>query len=252
MMQQHTEQNIFERYSREWVDGVPKYAQLREVLIAAINDGYWGAGERLPNEKDLADRSDLSLGTVQRAMRALVDQGLVVRRQGEGTFVSTNDAAMDSPWHCRFVGDAAGEILPVYPQIIDRKPAVHREPASGLLGGPVCQIDRTIWIGDEFRVYSRFLVSRQRYGAFAQWSIGELETVNFKTVLRQQYNIQIRSLLHHQRVGVLPDDVADAIGRAKGSQGLLLEITAYGTRSAPVYYQELYIPPTERRLVIEC
>ena len=48
----------------------------------------------------------------------LVDEGVVVRRQGQGTFVSDRAVGrMHAPLHCRFVDDSGTAYLPVYPEV---------------------------------------------------------------------------------------------------------------------------------------
>lgn len=53
-----------------------------------ILTGQWKVGELLPNEVELAARFQVSQGTVRRALRILVDKGILIRQQGRGTFVS--------------------------------------------------------------------------------------------------------------------------------------------------------------------
>ncbi len=50
--------------------------------------GTWAAGAKLPTEAQLAAETGLSLTTVRRAFDDLVQEGLVVRRQGAGSFVA--------------------------------------------------------------------------------------------------------------------------------------------------------------------
>ncbi len=50
--------------------------------------GTWAAGAKLPTEAQLAEETGLSLTTVRRAFDDLVQEGLVVRRQGAGSFVA--------------------------------------------------------------------------------------------------------------------------------------------------------------------
>ena len=91
--------------------GIPKYMRFQEVLVHAIKDGHWKPGDKLPTEKELAALSRLSVGTVQRALRNLVDQGLVVRQQGLASFVAETQRRMEHPWHCRFLNDSETEVL---------------------------------------------------------------------------------------------------------------------------------------------
>ncbi|MFF7453581.1 FadR/GntR family transcriptional regulator [Kitasatospora sp. NPDC008115] len=64
--------------------------QLREQLSA----GVWPVGSRIPTEHELAERLGIGRNTVREAIRVLVHAGMLVSRQGEGTFVrSTSDPA---------------------------------------------------------------------------------------------------------------------------------------------------------------
>ncbi|GAA3583881.1 GntR family transcriptional regulator [Amycolatopsis ultiminotia] len=61
-----------------------------ERLLQAIRLGVVGAGDRLPSERELAERLGVSRVTLREAIRALADAGYVVSRRGRygGTFVS--------------------------------------------------------------------------------------------------------------------------------------------------------------------
>lgn len=65
----------------------PKYQQIADQLRALISTGALAPGERLPSEPDLATQYDASRNTVRLAIAVLTNQGLVVSRQGLGTFV---------------------------------------------------------------------------------------------------------------------------------------------------------------------
>lgn len=65
----------------------PLYAQVREALIERIRTGGWAPGQLIPNEFELAAEFGVSQGTARKALDALAADGLVVRRQGRGTFV---------------------------------------------------------------------------------------------------------------------------------------------------------------------
>lgn len=68
---------------------VPLYFQLAEQLTAAISEGEAQPGDPFENEVAMSERLGLSRPTVRRAIHHLVDQGLLVRRRGLGTFVAS-------------------------------------------------------------------------------------------------------------------------------------------------------------------
>ncbi len=67
---------------------IPLYYQLYEILYDQIQEGIWQPEDMLPTESELVERYNLSRATVRQAFEMLVNQGLVYRRQGRGTFVS--------------------------------------------------------------------------------------------------------------------------------------------------------------------
>ncbi len=69
----------------------PLYEEVRAHLTEGIAEGRWKPGEALPPEPALASRFSVAIGTVRKAVDALVAQGAVVRRQGKGTFVVAHD-----------------------------------------------------------------------------------------------------------------------------------------------------------------
>lgn len=65
----------------------PLYLEIAESMRQAIFYGELKAGEELPSVRELAARWSCAPGTVQRAYRELVRQGLVTSRPGQGTRV---------------------------------------------------------------------------------------------------------------------------------------------------------------------
>jgi GntR family transcriptional regulator, N-acetylglucosamine utilization regulator len=69
-------------------NSLPLYQQLQRTLRQAIENRVLGPDDALPPERDLADDFHVSRITVRKAIDGLVSEGLLVRRQGSGTFVS--------------------------------------------------------------------------------------------------------------------------------------------------------------------
>jgi GntR family transcriptional regulator len=67
---------------------LPLYQQLQRKLRLAIENRVLGADDALPPERDLAEELNVSRITVRKAIDGLVDEGLLIRKQGSGTFVT--------------------------------------------------------------------------------------------------------------------------------------------------------------------
>ncbi len=68
------------------------YQQIREILRKEILENM-SPGDRIAAERDLAKRFDANRATISRAIASLVNEGLLTRRVGRGTFVSKADEA---------------------------------------------------------------------------------------------------------------------------------------------------------------
>lgn len=69
--------------------GGPLYRRLEDALREALRDQVLKPNEALPPERDLAADLSVSRITLRKALDSLVDEGLLVRRHGAGTFVAS-------------------------------------------------------------------------------------------------------------------------------------------------------------------
>jgi len=70
--------------------GVPIYRQLVQQVHREVMLGRLQPGERLPTVKDVVDSLSINPNTVVKAYDELEHEGLIVRRQGVGTFVAAS------------------------------------------------------------------------------------------------------------------------------------------------------------------
>ncbi len=95
----------------------PLYQQLMSRLKNDILAGVYPPGARIPSEQVLCDTYGVSRVTVRKAMLDLVQEGLLVRRQGKGTFVAQERIQRDLQQitsfsdACRQTGHTAGARL---------------------------------------------------------------------------------------------------------------------------------------------
>jgi len=67
---------------------VPLYRQLKHLIEEEINTGRWKPGDKIPAEPELSSRFGVSRITVRAALNELSEEGLLVKIQGKGTFVT--------------------------------------------------------------------------------------------------------------------------------------------------------------------
>lgn len=68
----------------------PLYEQIRIFMTQSLVAGEWKPGDMIPSEVELAARFNVSQGTVRKAIDALANENILVRRQGKGTYVATH------------------------------------------------------------------------------------------------------------------------------------------------------------------
>jgi GntR family transcriptional regulator len=66
---------------------IPVYYQLKEAIKQKINEGIWKVGECIDSERELSEQYSLSRMTVRQALGDLVQEGILHREKGKGTFV---------------------------------------------------------------------------------------------------------------------------------------------------------------------
>lgn len=70
----------------------PLYAGVKEMILAHIGSGAWPPRHRVPSENELVAQLGVSRMTVNRALRELAQEGVLLRVQGLGTFVAEGKA----------------------------------------------------------------------------------------------------------------------------------------------------------------
>ncbi|KRN89054.1 GntR family transcriptional regulator [Ligilactobacillus ceti] len=68
--------------------GSPIYIQIHNQIKTWIESDKWSVGDRIPSERELASQFGVSRMTLRQAIQTLVDEGILERHVGAGTYVS--------------------------------------------------------------------------------------------------------------------------------------------------------------------
>jgi GntR family transcriptional regulator len=97
------------------IPGVPVYVQIRESLRGKIDGSPVKPGQRIPSEDELAGWYGVSRMTIRRAISELIDEGLLYRTHGVGTFIARPQLIRDHSRLTDFLQDPA--IQDLEPQV---------------------------------------------------------------------------------------------------------------------------------------
>jgi GntR family transcriptional regulator len=71
----------------------PLYKEVKRLLTETISVGEWKPSAAIPAEWKLAERFNVAIGTVRKAVDELVSENILIRQQGRGTFVAAHNRA---------------------------------------------------------------------------------------------------------------------------------------------------------------
>lgn len=69
---------------------LPAYIKIHDAIKKDIEKEVWTIGSRLPSERDLAEHFEVSRMTLRQAITLLVEEGILERRVGSGTYVASH------------------------------------------------------------------------------------------------------------------------------------------------------------------
>ena len=230
----------------------PKYTTVANTILRAVEMGRWKPGDQLPSETELAEKMRVSLGTVQRGLKVLTDQGLVLRHHGRGTFVGSGRAPDEQLRHFRFVTEGSRDLLPVVSRVLSIEMVRSKGPWAEFLGpeDSYIRLLRILHVGGEFELFSEMHLSGDKFKDLLKVAPEDLHGVLVRDYLTTHFNTPTLRLEQRLWCGLLPPRVCNLIHVPRNSMGLTWLLLAFTYRDAPAIHQKVYVPPTDRQLQI--
>lgn len=219
-------------------DPLPLYHQLKAALVSAIHDGGLQPGDRLPSESEMEQRYAVSRAVIRQALDQLVQEGVVERLQGKGTFVASPRIRHASRL-ISFTEDMRSQGLSPAHRVLVSEPVVAADDVAERL-----QLgeDRACWF-----LRRLHLADGRPVGTGASWlSLAHLGTSEVEMAEATMHLTSLYDLLQG-RLGVslgrgvetVAADLVDAelaalLGRKVGSPLLRVERVTYASDSRPI------------------
>lgn len=126
---------------------LPAYAQLAQILRRAISNGTYPSGSRLPAEAALAKQYGVSAMTARQAVGVIVEEGLVRRVQGSGTFVqkpTVTASSFDLGALRRVLADQHNLKVRILKTSVERAAGITQEALAMEPGTPLIYVKRLL------------------------------------------------------------------------------------------------------------
>lgn len=221
---------------------IPKYYRIQEILRARIASGEYKAFQRIPSELELSREFNVSRGTIERAIRTLVEEGLLYREQGKGTFVAAPRFDEISFRLSDFWEEAkrAGKKTRIQLLKAVKRPA-DEESASRLRlspGSSIIEIERLRWM-DESPIAYEF--RRLPYELCPQLLEEDLENQSIHWLLIEKYRLPLLKASYTIEAIVLEGQRAHILQVSPGTPGFLIDRLTYTTGMRPaVWFHQIY------------
>lgn len=222
--------------------GVPLYIQIVENLTERIKSGALVPGHRLPPERELSEMLKVNRMTLRQALNSLEAHGLLVRRQGDGTYVADSK-----------IERQAGKLVP-FTQGMQRrgyKPGakvitLEQQPADAAIAKelhlrtsePVYHIHRLRLINQEPVMLESFTLPVSRFPGLERHNLANRSAYE---VMETEYGVTISRARQSLEPTIATEYEAEQLHIKPGAPLMLETRLAFDQHDQPVEYgRDLY------------
>ena len=233
----------------------PKYGQIQDNILEAIQDGTWSPGDRIPTERELADYFDASVGTIRHALAGLVEQGFLTRTQGRGTFVNTSTEHTDSLRYYRLARDFNQDISALTIRSL-AKPSLGTYPEAAKKlgldpGAYLFKYDRLFLLNTKPVALVTSYLQADLLPGFEKVSVAVLDEIPLYLYIESKYSMPTLATKEGFSAVGAKGETARLLKVASGYPVLRIELLAETTRKVTYEYRISYCLTDGRQIIRE-
>jgi GntR family transcriptional regulator len=234
------------------VGPVPLHHQVYLDLTSALDAGEWKPGDRLPPERELAERYGCSLITVRRALSELAREQRIERTRGRGTYVLHPRLELDFGGSQSFTSDMQSRGLDPETRVV----AARREDAGEAVahalelktGAPTLYLERLRLADGEPLLLEQVHLPADRFpGLLAS----DLEHNSLYEILTERYGTRVVRAREAIEPVLLRAREAKLLDQAPGRPALLVEGVAFAADGFPIEFARSYVRGDRTRYYVE-
>lgn len=211
--------------------GVPYYVQVAEIIRAELREGRWEPGALIPSESGLCDMFGVSRTAIRQALGLLVDEGLLQKEKGRGTFVRKPHVALAVQELRGFYDEMAVRGRAVdntvrRVEVVEVPPHVAPELGVPMRTEVVC-LERVRGVGGEPLVHVFTYLPLRRFARLLEIDLSDR---SLYAVLAEEFGVEARG--GRRRIDAVPAAAEQARLLKVPARSPVLRVTATNTDAA--------------------
>jgi GntR family transcriptional regulator len=220
-------------------DGIPLYHHLKEIFAERIAAGEWKVGDLIPTEAQLCAAYGVSRGPVRQAIDLLVQQGVLARKQGKGTWVRPHKLESGLATFYSFTTLIAEQGYTPSTRLLhfgreEAIPSVRRALALES-GAPVYRMARLRLANGEPIILETVFLPVARAPGLEQ---PQIEAHSLYALLQDRYGLPLTRARQSFEAVIADEYEANRLAVAPGAPLLLLENLTYAAGDLPIVFSK--------------
>jgi len=231
---------------------LPYYQQLYEILRGKIARKEWKPGDLIPPESELTEMYQVSRSTVRQVLDMLVNEGLIYRERGRGTFIAQLTLEQSMVRIISFTEDMRQRGFEPSTRVLSaRLVPASKDIAERLqipTGEPLACVERLrLADGEPMSIEKSYLVNRYCPDILQH----DYARQPLREILEQDYNIRLVNAKQVIRAIPTPTNLAEFLEVRPRSPLLFIERVSYSQNNLPIEFLRIFYRADRYSLFVE-
>ena len=225
--------------------------QVEDLLRGRIRDGMYVPGSRMPSESEMSIEFGVSRATIRTVLAKLAVNGLILRKQGDGTYVNVRVKEINAHWGNLWdfvrIMETNGYKPTIKSLAIVQKPATEKEAVALAIepGGPLLSFTRLFYADDQPVILARNDIP----SSFFREPVDKIDgNLHIREILNRYCNQKIAFAITDIRSTLISEDVSIAFEKEVDQTILELQITFFSNQNIPLALGSNYFDDKVLRL----
>ena len=218
------------------LDGGPLYKGVQRALMEQLATGDLKPGQLIPSERQLAMEYRVSIGTLRKAIDELVENRILIRQQGKGTYVASHDRERLLFYFFHIVPQKGAKSYPLVESVFFHKALADDEVAARLriaVGAPTFHVRNQLSLLNEVVSIDDITIDQARFERLSAAQFKERPNTIYN-LYQEAFGITVVRTDERLRAEAASVDHAKLLKIKVATPVLTIRRTAFDMRDEPV------------------